>query len=549
MLRCVVFGIGALVLGIGVVDLFTRSRAVTYNVDEIANVDAIHNLLVSGDYTSARFGGVPFDPFISSGVLATWPHGVVLTRGGTLFAARVVSGLLVMTGAVLLILGFLRARGFAASTSLLVAAGVWLLQSVLPIHRDQLIMNSGEIWALLYLCTGLVVADRAPRLAAFLWGSSTWLCKFVYLPFAATFVVVGAAVEMRSSRERSLARFVRALLPRVGAFLLPLGLWMLAISLRHGPAAVTAWIERFLLVIRFHADSGAWSHSTPFLNSPMSLVVTTFLMLAAGPLALLAHGWLRSGDEHPAAAARWMLIGGSGVAVFSAVWFVAFDVTQNARHVLPAMYVSMTAAIYGIADIWKELQRRWPVVTSIVAALALVMVVWTCMALLEQRAVQSWRMSYAAACRAPALLSPPCQQDRALWLTYDAKSDLRTPMGACDADCFARFKQKIFDHARRVMVEGAAEGELYTAAYLMLLLQQNRLYEDEQAYARDVGAILCDSRSDVYRRYFAAAGLDVIDIVHGCERADVDPRPTQQILYPPQREDARSEAHGFLLFR
>ena len=510
--------LAALLLAVGVADLVTRSHAVTYNVDEIANVDAIYNFLSSGDYTSARFGGVPFDPFISSGVLATWPHGIALTLGQSLFVARVASGLLVLLAAVLLIYGFLRSKGFSSSTSLLVASGLWLVQSVLPIHRDQLIMNSGEVWAFLYLCVGLVLADKAPRLAAFFWGLSTWLCKFVYLPFTLACLLAGAGAELHRDGEWRFSRFVRLTLPRFAAFLLPLGLWVLVMSVRYGPTALPNWIERYLFVIRYHADGNMWGNASPFLQGPTGLLLTTFLALAAGPLALLAHTWLRPREErNPASARLWMLTAGAGVAVIVTVWFIAFDVTQNARHLLPAMYVSMAIAVYCVADVWRGVRRRKPVLTRVATALSLGVLVWICVTLIEHRAEQNWRMSYAETCRGPALLVPPCQQDLALWLTYDPKSDLRSPPSSCDNECFAEFKQKVFSHGRRLMDERAAEAELYTAAYLMLLLQQNTLYQDESGYARDVEPILCAAGSDVYRRYLTEAGLDVAGIVSRCE--------------------------------
>lgn len=509
-------GLAALVLGVGVADLVTRSRAVTYNVDEIANVDAIYNFLSTGDYTSARFGGVPFDPFISSGVLATWSHGIALTLGESLFVARVASGLLVLMATVLLIFGFLRSKGFASSTSLLVASGVWLVQSVLPIHRDQLIMNSGEIWAFLYLFVGLVLADKAPRLAAFFWGLSTWLCKFVYLPFALAFLLAGAGAELDRCGDRRVSRFVRLALPRFGAFLLPLVLWMVVIAVRYGPMALPAWIERYLFVIRYHADGNMWGNPKAFMDGPTTLLLTTFLALAAGPLALLAHAWLRPHHDRRQAS-HWMLTAGAGVALIVTVWFVAFDVTQNARHILPAMYVSTGIAVYCAADVWSAARQRRPALAPAAGALALIVLAWTCVTLIGYRVEQNWRMSYAEACRGPALLVPPCQQDRALWLNYAAESELRWPSGRCDNECFAAFKQRIFGHARRLMDEGAAEAELYTAAYLMLLLQQNRLYQDESGYARDVEPILCAAGSGVYRHYLAEAGLDVAGIVSRCE--------------------------------
>ena len=81
-------------LAVSVADTTILARNTLYSGDEIFNLDAILNFLTRGDYTTTQFGGYPFDPVVSSGVLATWPFGIVFHTGGSLYAARLACALL-----------------------------------------------------------------------------------------------------------------------------------------------------------------------------------------------------------------------------------------------------------------------------------------------------------------------------------------------------------------------------------------------------------------------------------------------------------------------
>src|SRR5690349_17634608 len=83
-----------LLLAAAIADIVFGSWAVLFTFDEILNSDAGVNFVLHGHYTSKFFGGFPFDPTISSGILTTWIDGVIFAAGGTLFQVRLVSRLL-----------------------------------------------------------------------------------------------------------------------------------------------------------------------------------------------------------------------------------------------------------------------------------------------------------------------------------------------------------------------------------------------------------------------------------------------------------------------
>jgi hypothetical protein len=525
--------LGALAIG----DIVCRSRVMLYSADEVINLDAILSFLTKGDYTSGRFGGVPFDPAISSGIIATWTHGAVFLLGGDLFAARLVAVLLHFAVASAIMIIFLRSRDCAPYACVLVALSLWICASLLPVHRSLEIVTTGEMWGFLFLVVGTFFARGAPLWAAFVWGLAVWVCKVVYLPFAIALLV--ASVHS-TEREKGIGlrsiEFLRLCSRNVLAFALPLVAWMGIIWLRYDLGTVAHWAACDLAFVTKHVTGitisavtfpgirgctvpANWGNVAPFVYYSPSVVIPTLIAVAVGPLIVLGRIYLARRDAVALSTREMRFTAAGAVAVvLFAAWFVAMDPTQWGRHLLPAVYASLGLTFYCVADIWQALPGRARVLQYGVGGAFVVTVGCCAWEIVDYFELMHWRMSYAKTCARGNVLNPPCQQDAAVAMMWDPGSALYVPPG-CDPQCFQDVKRRAVAQAEALLKdERGSTDEITTVGYALISLEHNRLYSDDTRFIEDFAPIIC-SESAGFRRYLETAGLDAAQVSRQCDRS------------------------------
>jgi len=518
---------GALLVGLlvlSVADVAFRSWGMLYSGDEVFNLDAILTLFSHADYTTRHFGGIPFDPVVSSGVLVTWLNGVVFLAGGTLFVARLLSGLLQFGAVVGLVFFFLRSRRLTTLDAAIVALSVWVCMLPVTSH-EQRIVNAGEMWGFLVLAAGTFFVHRTPALAAFLWGLSAWLCKTIYVPFAIA-LVIGTAVSMaRGHRVGSPTPTLQIVTRVVVPFLLPLAFWMGVIWLRYDFHTLIGWCSANVVFVVKHTTSmelSGWP--TPerwrfdpqwgpasFLRWGNEIVAAALIPLSLGPVALGGRSFLQHrGRLQSDPRDTPVLVAALITVVLSAIWFLAFDPTQWGRHLLPAIYVSVAIALYCAVDIWQAVGMRSAALKVVgLAMYGLALFVASRDALSYIQSVY-WKASYAAVCEGVDVLQTPCRQDQALgYISELMQERCGLSQRAPDSACMMEHRLAFLSHARKVMEATPDDSVVAASAGYMVVILQHWAYDKETAFRDDFSSVMCPESNGSFREYLRRAGIDM----------------------------------------
>jgi hypothetical protein len=520
-------------------DVVMLSWSALYNGDEIFNLDAILTFFLKGDYTTAQFGGYPFDPAISSGVLATWPFGAAMLAGANLFDARLACALPQM--AVTVVLAFLMARrlGLLPLDAALFGMALWASLTFVGNH-DLRVINPGEVWGFAFLAGGGLLAERRPHAAAFCWGLAAWLCKIVYLPFGAALVAAAAVARATERGNSPVSAAALADVLRLGlAFLAPLLLWMGLIWRAYDLATVLDWTRaNAVFVVRHatgvpldYASSGAfkewrfepgWGPQAPFLSHSRNVTLPTVIPLLAGiaalPFWLAARNAARvplGRNERAYLAALFAII-----TVFTIWFFSGTDPTQWQRHLLPAIYASIAIAAYCTLDTVRALGigPRWRQALGLAACTVLLWYVGPHVADEVERF--GWQASYARACSGTNVLRPPCQQDSALKTLEEWTRDIcQLADRPWDQDCMQRKRTLFLDRAVEIAAAHSADPpKQYAAAYIPVFIEQ-WAYSGEREFNADLGPRLCTLASPLVWSYFEETGADVAAMKAACPAA------------------------------
>jgi len=539
LIRLLKLALVIVLLAACVTDIVVLCRSTLYSGDEIFNLDAILTFFSKGDYTTSHFGGYPFDPVISSGVLATWPFGAVLLAGGDLFDARLACALLQLGGALALAFVMARRGGLQPLDAVLFAVALWASLRLVQNH-DLRVINPGEVWGFLFLAAGVLLLPRHEHAAAFCWGLATWLSKIIYLPFGGALILATAFARTRRQDARSAkGAALTALVTLSLAFAAPLLLWTLLIWARYGIATVAAWTHAYVVFVVRHAvgislgyaESGpfkgwrfepGWGDQPSFLSHQSDVVVAIVVPLLSGvvavPLWAAARGRARAAvtrRELPYVVALLAVI-----AVFAAWFFSGSDPTQWERHLLPAIYTSIAIAAYCTLDSARALDvgattRQG---AAIVACSTLALAVATHAA--AEVARFRGQTSYARTCRGTNAMAPPCKQERATALIEQMTRDIcNLADRPWDEACMKRDRALFLDRATALARERADDPEtVYTAAYVAVFLEQ-WAYRDDRTFTADLGPRLCTLHNDLLWSYFERAGADVVAMKAACPAA------------------------------
>jgi hypothetical protein len=509
---------------IAVAEIVQRSTTILYTPDEIINLDAAITFFRSGDYTTEKWQSIPFDPAISSGLLATWMDGLVFLSGGNLFHARVVRAVAHLGIAVFLTVVFLRSKSLRTPTAVVLALVLWLAVVVIPHHAER-IVGPGEIWGFLYGVAGVLVARSHPVLATMLWGAATWLCKLIYLPFTLALLaaqIVSLGSEQRIDfRSRQCMRLVSI---HTAAFLAPLALWMSIIWLQYDLETLVRWSVSYVTFAFTHSTglemdtpglqgwrfSPGWPEAQSLLRYSSDITLPYLIPLALAPLFVAGHALLRRGRMLRSTLRKRYFLTAALVAVaVVSLWFFALDPTQWGRHLMTAVYVSIAISVYCAADIWQqEALPRASVIGVVVVCFAFV-VYRTTADVIERQRSEGWKMSFAATCHGLDLVRPPCRQDEARQLIAAECGDNFT--------CIQERREQFLRQAQ-ALAEGsdATLGAAYTAGFLVILVQ-HECYSDRREFERDFGPLLCAADDPVFRSYLEEAGLEVAALLRRCE--------------------------------
>ncbi len=506
-------------------DVLTGARTMLYSGDEIFNLDAILTFFRTGDYTTGHFGGFPFDPVISSGVLATWPSGLGFLLGGNLYAARAFGATLQLL--VLIGLGFCGARLWRMDRedAVLFALTAWTALLFVGNHELRII-NPGEMWGFAFALAGVLAAGGSLRAAAFCWGLATWLCKIIYLPFTGLLLLVALTTRPRGAGAP--AGTVESL--RKGAslalwFVAPLLAWMTLIWLRHDARTVVGWAGAYLVFVTKHvADislepsalpgftgwqfAPGWSPAS-FLSYGSAVTRPALIPLGVGPAVFLVYlaadylGDKRTGwPEHAYLSAVTL-----AVTLFG-IWFLTADPTQWGRHLLPAIYVSAALGIHCSLRLWSWMPRS-PLLSR---SLGLVLAAGVTAAAYQRTATMveevGWKASYAKACHGPAVTQPPCWQDRAQNAIFRLTQELcGLDQARFDEVCMeqngAQYLARAADLARANLAD---PGTVATAGYMMVYVQRWS-YSTLDSFLRDLQPLTCRHDDALLRLYLRETGL------------------------------------------
>jgi hypothetical protein len=535
---------------VGVRDTLVRARVAPYSPDEIINLDAALTLFGHGDYTSARFGGVPFDPSISSGIAVTGVEGFVLACGGTLASARAIHslGVLALAGGVAIVV--LRRFGLGLAMAAAVAASMAVAaQSIL--NHDLRLTHPGELTAVVYLAAGALLARRHPLAAAWIWGVALWWGKTLIAPGALALL---AALLWRRAREGHQGLAAATLSP-LAMFLAPLAIWVLGIALRYDVATAAQWCTTQLAFVAKHSTGRALSlggdlllpgwrfdpqwTARSFLRLPGPALIAATWPLFVGPLGValwLSHrGACRDRAHGPDPAMSLAVLLAVGAL---ALWFFAFDATQWGRHLLPAVYASLGLLVVAAGALWVGGSR-----VSRAGALALlgIMVAAAWSGAERSRAFESmhaWKPSYAGGCRGPQVLSLPCMQDEALVQLALVTAEACGPSSvALDQMCLRLHAQACLGRARElVALSPGIESDADTAAYMVSLLSYYA-YREPGHFLDDLALAVCDQPGGASAGAYAFLGRIGIDQQALARRCD-EPG-LQRWREAPERTDPR----------
>lgn len=311
-----------------------------YFIDEIVdNTQAAYNLFRTGIYTSGRFSR-PFDTEISSGIVTSWPSGLVWLWHGNLFVQRLCYAFLCWS--FFMLLGFLyfsKIRKLEARWSILIASALWMCCLHLP-YWHGFLLNLGELPGALCIGFGIYFLPAYPRLSAFFWGLAVWGCKFIYLPVVVAFMV---PTTLRPQAGR-----------KVVYLLLPLLAWLLLIFINAGPSVMVAWFPNMVHFV-VHGPSGM--SNIPKFNSLIERwahlewgsysfgTKAKMLVLLFGPL--IVGAWIFMFRKRKYTKRELLFLAAvCGLMCLFIPWYFLIHPAMFARHIQPALYVGFGTLIY-----------------------------------------------------------------------------------------------------------------------------------------------------------------------------------------------------------
>jgi len=552
-LHALCYAIAAFFAAVSIADIYYHCRWDIFFPDEIYNLDPILTFFRTGDYTSKSQGNHPFDPVLSSGILATWLNGLVYVVGGNLYRERLASALVQFAIATYFAFRLLRSRGVARVHALVIALGTWTTLIVVGCHYLRII-NTGEIWGFIYLAAGFFFVERSPPLAAFVWGLGTWLAKIIYLPYSGLLVValaLGRALE--SSRETAGALPLRLLanVTRLGlAFVAPVFLWMALIVVRYDFATLGHWMFSYVTFVAKHgADvqvaelpvyegwrfSPDW-HAMPLFRDWRDGVSYVGPIIAAG-VALVVYVALRLAGLVRSTLRDALLLAAVCVALTAAVtWFFTLDPTNWGRHLMPAIYVAIAVLLYCGAEIYRSVRtvRFAQVAVGLVAYSAVLAGGYYAYAATRTYAdAVGWKPAYSPTCRGTEVLAPPCLNNDTLNLIDELGKEWcgpATQMFSPNDYCKSSNRRRIVAHAVDVLADADAHERLVsTNAYLLTLIVFYD-YEWRREFLADLGPLICRRPKEPLSRRLNALGLDDATLAEAClpPPGDSQPQATPQ---------------------
>jgi hypothetical protein len=546
------YGIAAGLAAICLADIYYRCRWEIFFPDEVYNLDPILTFFRTGDYTSVSQGNHPFDPVLSSGILATWLNGLVYVIGGTLYRERLASALVQFGLVTYFAYRLLRSRGVVARDALVVALGAWTALILAGCHYLRII-NAGELWGFVYLVAGCSFAERAPRLAAFVWGLGTWLAKITFLPFSGALLAALALAESLRPVTGANSTFVGRLLvnsARLGfAFVAPLLLWMALIVVRYDFATLEHWMSSYVTFVAKHAADVRiadlpvyenWRFDPPWTDVPLLSFGWPVTARYVGPLvvgaaAVVIYALLRvAGVVRSTLTETCLLVGASAAGAAAVTWFFTLDPTQWGRHLMPSIYVSVFVALYCVSEIYRTLAAR-PIVAAFIWVLAYAAVLtgayYAYGVTRDYAASNYWRLSYAQACRGSNVLLPPCQNNDTLDLVEKLGKEWCGPdthMFSPTDYCKGNNRKRIVEHAVDILADAnAPERLVHTGGYLLTLIQVYD-YENRESFMDDFAPIVCGRPADPLHARLRTLGVDEKTLAEVCT-----PRPSQSAAGAP----------------
>lgn len=496
-----------------------------YTADEILNLDAVLTFFRSGDYTTKHLGGFPFDPAVSTGLLATWPAGLGYRLTGSLYGARLVDGALQLAAFIALVAACARRWHWSRENAAVFALSMWSALLLVGDHELR-VTHPGELWGATFLLSGVLALRYSPRLAALCWGLAAWLCKIVYLPFALPLLLVALTTGPGPDFDSGPARRRRQA-ALVSWFLSPLIGWLALVAMRHDLATATGWLGAAFVFVTRHATGLALEPSvlpgyegwrfeptwTPasFLARGSRTTIPILLPLALGPLAYLASQIADRLRDRPSNPLQHVCVSVMTLAVcIFGVWFLLLDPTQWTRHLLPASYVSLAVATVLARRQWNELRLS----TAVSAAFGLVLV--AAVAVLASRhsakllVRASNQASYASACRGGDVTVPPCRQDGALAeLAKVTKDTCGARRPAIDQACLREHRARLLEHAAKLARAHSSDPGAVTMAGYMMVFVQRWAYPDTGSFLADLRPLTCRQADALLRLYLRQTGLAV----------------------------------------
>ena len=336
--------------------------------DEAIMVRAAANFLTHGDYSTA-LTPAPFDPGVSSGLLATWPGGLGWLLTHRLLGARIAAALVTWLEGMVLVMLWTRRLGSDAARGFGIASILWLFFLRLPLSLS-FVWSLGEIPAAIWIGIGLCLLARSPVSAFVCFGVSVWLGKVIYLPIV---VCVGGAWlwTMAASRKTPSRRLLLA----PAGFILPLIGWLLVIALRYDLTTALAWPHALLALVRSgHSGVDVLTGAAGIgerlaahwqLWSGYPVRTRYWVLTCLGSPGLISGAlWAGTGVFRP-----WTRLEKScWIATLIALacyagWFFLFDPFLWLRHILPAVCLGFGALVYllvrvGQAHVTPRIRNR-----------------------------------------------------------------------------------------------------------------------------------------------------------------------------------------------
>lgn len=332
------------------VRIFAAANTLPFFVDETAdNAVAAFNFFQELNYYSVRFPE-HFDPRISSGILSTWPAGLVWSVGGSLFQQRLLFSFLQMAFLFLLVWNASSLLKLNKETSLVLFSCIALLIFRLP-YWEGFLRGLAELQGALWVGLALLLffQNKSVLPVGLSFGIAVFFCKFIYFP-AVGLMMAAIAYSQSVNWSHRFIYFSKLF----GAFLIPFLSWLLVIWLKTDSAYVMAWLNNFVNFVLFsgHSVSANLGLSERLSTLEWASYSTFHKLRILVLLFLPAFGTWTVFTEK-----RSQMLGLSIVLslFFYAFWWFFLHPHMYARHLQPALFLSFAYLVL----VFIALIRRW----------------------------------------------------------------------------------------------------------------------------------------------------------------------------------------------